>query len=283
MSNDLASGDVVQYVHRPLILLRTTNQRSTMGCKIVPYRRVSTAKQGESGLGLDAQDAAIQLYARTTGCEIIGTYTEIETAKLDTLAERPELMKAIRHAKRAQATLVIAKLDRLVRSTAAMAELKRSGVRFVACDNPHANEFTIDILVAVAAEEARKISQRTKDALAAYKAGKRVSRRVRMLYPNGVPQDVVDATAGKLGASLPQCRNLTDQARAIGIAKSAASHRARADEAYADLVDDLARWMAEGLTAQAIADRLNAEGHTTRRQKPWNRIQVTRVLARSAR
>jgi DNA invertase Pin-like site-specific DNA recombinase len=253
----------------------------TMNCKIVPYRRVSTKMQGQSGLGLDAQDAAIQAYAISTGCDIIGTYTEIETAKRDELADRPELVKAIRHAKRAQATLVIAKLDRLVRSTVAMAELKKSGVKFVACDMPSANEFTIDIHVAVAAEEARKISQRTKDALKAYKAGNRISKRIRLKYPDGVPQDVIDATAGKLGGSLPQCRTLTPETRARGIANLSASNRARADEAYADLVDDLTRWRADGLTPQAIADRLNAEGHTTRRQKPWNRIQVTRVLARS--
>lgn len=253
-----------------------------MGCKLVALRRVSTDGQGESGLGLEGQDAAIAAYSKFTGCEIIATYTEIETATHDDLADRPDLMKAIRHAKRSQAILVIGKLDRLVRSTIAMSELKKSGVRFVACDNPHANELTIDILVAVAADEARKISERTKSALAAYKAGGRVSKRIQLLYPDGVPQEVIDATAGKLGASLPQCRNLTDEGRQRGVENAAASHRERADDAYADLIPDLQRWRSEGLSMQAIAERLNAEGHTTRRQKPWNRIQVARVLERSA-
>ena len=83
-----------------------------------------------------------------------------------------------------------------------MAYLKQQRVEFVACDNPHANELTIDILVAVAADEGRRISQRTRDALAAYKAGRRVSKRVRALHPDGVPPEVIEATAGKL---VPRC------------------------------------------------------------------------------
>jgi DNA invertase Pin-like site-specific DNA recombinase len=254
-----------------------------VGCKLVAYRRVSTVKQGESGLGLEGQDAAIRVHAKTTGCDIVGTYTEVESSTYDDLADRPELMKAIRHAKRSKATLVIAKLDRLVRSTIAMAELKRSQVKFVACDNPYANELTIDILVAVAADEARRISERTKAALRAYKDGMRVSKAMKLRYPNGVPQEVIDATAGKLGGSLPQCRKLTEEARRRGIENASASHRARADEAYADLMPDLLRWRAEGLSYQKIANRLNEEGHTTRQQKAWNLIQVKRVLDRAVR
>lgn len=166
---------------------------SIMGCRLVALRRVSTDKQGESGLGLEGQDAAIAAHVKATGCDLIATYTEVESSTYDDLAERPELMKAIRHAKRSKATLVIAKLDRLVRSTIAMAALRSSGVKFVACDNPYANELTIDILVAVAADEARRISDRTKAALKAYKA-----------------------RGGLLGISLPQCRNLTDEARERG-------------------------------------------------------------------
>ena len=97
-----------------------------------------------------------------------------------------------------------------------MAYLKKLGVQFVACDNPHANELTIDILVAVAADEGRRISLRTRDALRAYRDGRRVSKRIRAMHPDGVPPEIVAATAGKLGAALPQCRNLTDEARAAG-------------------------------------------------------------------
>ena len=95
----------------------------------------------------------------------------------------------------------------------------------MACDNPFANELTIDILVAVAADEGRRISLRTKEALQAYRAGRRVSKRIRLLYPEGVPAEVVAATAGKLGAELPQCRNLTAAGRAKGVTRSAAVRR----------------------------------------------------------
>src|SRR6185312_462100 len=125
----------------------------------------------------------------------------------------------------ARARLVIAKIDRLVRSIPVMAYLKQQRVEFVACDNPHANELTIDILVAVAADEGRRISQRTRDALAAYKAGRRVSKRTRALHP-----------AGELGASLPQCRNLDGEAQRKGSQAAAAARRRQARDAYAHLI-----------------------------------------------
>ena len=171
-----------------------------MGRRIVPYRRVSTVKQGESGLGLEAQDEAIAAYCRMNDCKTVATYTEVETAKKDEMENRPELVKGIAHAKRAKAVLVIAKLDRLSRSVYVTAQLHKTGVEFVACDNPHANRMTIQILAVMAEHEALMISARTKGALAAYKAGKRVSKRIRLLYPDGVPADVVEATAGKLRA-----------------------------------------------------------------------------------
>lgn len=253
-----------------------------MGRKIVPYRRVSTAKQGESGLGLEAQDEAIAAYCRSNGCTAVATYTEVETAKKDEMENRPELMKAIAHAKRAKAVLVIAKLDRLSRSVYVTAQLHKTGVEFVACDNPHANRMTIQILAVMAEHEALMISARTKAALDAYKAGKRLSKRVRLLYPEGVPDDVVEATAGKLGASLPQCRKLTPEARARGVTRSAASRRAAAIAAVEDLSPRmLDMWSGEGLSLRAIAARLNEEEQTTRTGKPWSAMAVKRVLDRA--
>jgi DNA invertase Pin-like site-specific DNA recombinase len=252
-----------------------------MGRKIVPYRRVSTVKQGESGLGLEAQDAAIDAYCRANGCTPVATYTEVETAKKDEMENRPELVKAIAHAKRAKALLVIAKLDRLSRSVYVTAQLHKTGVEFVACDNPHANRMTIQILAVMAEHEALMISSRTKGALAAYKAGRRVSKRIRLLYPNGVPADVVEATAGKLGASLPQCRKLTPEARALGVIRSAASRRAAAIAAVDDLAPRMVQmWEEEGLSLRAIAGRLNDEEQTTRTGKPWSPMAVKRVLDR---
>jgi len=243
---------------------------------------VSTAKQGESGLGLEAQEAAIEAYREKEGGLIVASYTEIETGKKDEMENRPELLKALAHAKRSKAVLLIAKLDRLARSVYVTAVLHKAGVEFVACDNPMASRMTIQILAVMAEEEARMISQRTKDALKAYKAGRRVSKRVRLLYPDGVPADVVEATAGKLGASLPQCRNLTPEARVRGSIRSAAARKAAAIAAVADLVPEMMKmWETERLSLRAIADRLNAEEQTTRGGSRWSPMQVKRVLDRA--
>jgi DNA invertase Pin-like site-specific DNA recombinase len=251
-----------------------------MGNKLVGLVRVSTDRQGESGLGLGAQEAAIEAYREATGGTLLKTYVEVESGMHDDIESRPQLRAAVAHARRAGAVLTIAKIDRMVRSTVVMAYLKTSKVRFVACDNPYANELTIDILVAVAADEGRRISTRTRDALRAYKATGRVSRRIRAMYPDGVPSEVVAATAGKLGASLPQCRNLTPEARAKGVSRSVAARKAQAIDAYADLTPFIRELHDSGLTLRAIAARLDAEGHTTRRGKPWSPTQVSRVLER---
>ena len=244
--------------------------------------RVSTGKQGESGLGLEAQTAAIESYRAGIGGVVLKTYREVESGTHDQIADRPQLRAAVAHAKRSGSVLIIAKIDRLIRSTIVGAYLKQSGVKFVACDNPYANELTWDILVAVAADEGRRISQRTREALGAYKASGRVSKRIKLLHPDGVPPDVVAATAGKLGASLPQCRNLTESGRAKGRTRSASVRRAQAIDAYADLAPHMAELRQEGRTLREIAASLDGEGHTTRTGKPWSPTQVMRVLRRIA-
>lgn len=250
--------------------------------KLVGLVRVSTGKQGESGLGLEAQQATIEAYRHQHNGILIKSYVEIESGTHDAIEDRPQLRAAVAHARRSGARLVIAKIDRLVRSTVIAAYLKTSGVQFIACDNPYANELTIDILVAVAADEARRISTRTKEALKAYRASGRISKRIRLLYPDGVPPEVVEATAGKLGASLPQCRSLTPDGRARGQVRSAKVRAAAAAEAYADLAEYMQELRSGGGSLRAIADRLNADGHTTRRGRPWNPTQVKRVLDRAA-
>jgi len=250
----------------------------TRQCTLIGLVRVSTDRQGESGLGLEAQHADIERHRQATGCRLLHTYVEIESGGHDDVNDRPVLLDAIRHAKRTNSTLVIARIDRILRSTAAHQALKASGIRFVACDNPQANEFTIDILVAVAAEERRKIQARTKGALAAYKATGRVSKRIREMYPGGVPDDIREATAGKLGAELPQCRNLTDDGRARGNVKANQVQKAKADKFVADMKPMIEELRNEGLSYQAIADRLNSMEFKTPRGKPWRDVQVMRVL-----
>jgi hypothetical protein len=148
-------------------------------------------------------------------------------------------------------------------------------------DTPVADQESIGTEAATATSEGCGVSGRTKDALAVYKADRRVSRRInRALYPEGVPGEVVDAVAGKLGASLPECRNLTVAARIKGARSAGLAHRAQAEDAYIDV----AQWMVEmresGLTLERIADALNAEGRKTRRGAAWNKVQVRRVLDR---
>jgi DNA invertase Pin-like site-specific DNA recombinase len=226
-----------------------------MATAVIGYLRVSTKGQGESGLGLEAQRTAVESYAQQTGAKVVSWYTEVESGKL---ADRPDLARALAHARRSKATLCVAKLDRLARNVAFLSALMDSSVPFVACDNPHANRLTLHILAAVAEAEAKAISDRTKAALAAYKA-----------------------RGGKLGGELPQCRNLTPEAVARGRERAAEARAKAAAEAYADLLPILTELRGKGLSLQAIADELNAQGHTTRRGKPWNPVQVYRVLERA--
>jgi DNA invertase Pin-like site-specific DNA recombinase len=248
--------------------------------KLIGLIRVSTDKQAQSGLGLDAQTDAIEHFRAMIGGHLLRTYTEVESGMHDDVDSRPQFKAAIADALHSNARLVIAKLDRLMRSIPVLAYLKKSKVPFTACDLPNANELTIDIMVAVRAEEGRAISQRTQDALKAYKAGGRVSQRIRAMYPDGVPPEIVAATAGKLGAALPQCRNLTDEARRQGSHAAGLARTAKARTAYDHLVPLMLQLRSDGLTLQAIADRLNDLGHLTQRGCPWNPGQVKRVLDR---
>jgi DNA invertase Pin-like site-specific DNA recombinase len=251
--------------------------------KLVGLVRVSTEKQEESGLGLEGQLAAIERHRSSIDGELIEIYIEVESGKHNDISSRPKLREASDHAIEAGATLVIAKLDRMVRSVSVLVYLRDTGVKFVACDNPHVNEMIIDILVAVAAGEARMISTRTKDALRAYRDGKHTSRRIRALYPDGVPAEVLEATAGKLGAHLPQCRhNLGPAAIAKGRAESILVRQARALKAAQAIgrVIEAIRAEEVGISMEKIAARLNERERKTPRKREWTGKQVARVLAR---
>ncbi len=224
--------------------------------KSIAYYRVSTHKQGKSVLGLEGQQAAVVEYVQRQNGEILAQYNEVETGKSKT---RPQLLKAIAHARRSKATLVVAKLDRLARNVAFTSALMEAKVDFVACDNPHANKFTIHILAAVAEHEAEQISHRTKVALAAAKA-------------RGV----------KLGSARPGHWKGRESLRLAGLTKArsaaAEANRAATTESYADLVPIVRSFRARGATLQAIANEMNRMGHTTRRGKVWSRTQVSRLL-----
>jgi DNA invertase Pin-like site-specific DNA recombinase len=145
-----------------------------MPSQFVTYYRVSTDRQGRSGLGLEAQREAVARYLASVGGNLVAEHTEIETGKRN---DRPELAKALAVCRKRRTKLVIAKLDRLSRNVAFIAALMDSNVEFVACDNPHAARLTLHILAAVAEHEREMISIRTKAALAAAKArGKALGR-----------------------------------------------------------------------------------------------------------
>lgn len=136
----------------------------------VAYYRVSTSTQGRSGLGLDAQRAAVAAHLSATSNALVGEFTEIESGRADHLRNRPQLVAALAFAKRHNATLVIAKLDRLARSVLVLATLMAAGSPFLALDLPHANPLTLHILAAVAQHESEIIGHRISAALAVKKA-----------------------------------------------------------------------------------------------------------------
>jgi len=221
--------------------------------KYVAYYRVSTKRQGRSGLGLDAQRTAALGFA---GDDIIKEFKEVETGKM---ADRPELRKAIAYAKLMKATLLIAKLDRLSRNLHFISTLMETKVNFVCCDNPTANRLTIHILAAVAEEEARAISERTKNSLNAARE-------------RGV----------KLGAANPAIRKALEKVRSQEIAGKAAAkaHRERDLEGYRDLMPEIWDLRQNGFSYQAIADHFNERKIPNKEGRPWNRQIVFKLLKR---
>jgi DNA invertase Pin-like site-specific DNA recombinase len=227
-----------------------------MSRKVVAYYRVSTARQGSSGLGLEGQRAAVEAHCARTGATIAREFVEVESGCNN---DRPKLAEALAFARRAKATLLVAKLDRLSRSVRFIATVLDSGADFAACDVPEANRLLLHVLAAVAENEAKAISDRTKAALQAAKA-----RGVRL---------------GSHNAAVPA---LTPQARCKGAKVGANANHRNAIDAYRDLVPYVQKLRGQGLSLRAIAARLNDDGHTTRADKPWSAVQVKHVLQRAA-
>ncbi|MBO9511676.1 recombinase family protein [Erythrobacter sp. A6_0] len=220
--------------------------------QIVSYLRVSTARQGSSGLGLEAQRAAVAGFAAAGACTVVSEFAEVESGAKN---RRPQLAAALAACKLHRATLVIAKLDRLARNVAFIANLMDGGVEFVACDLPHANRLTLHLLAAIAEHEREMISQRTKAALQAAKA-----RGVRLGNPNGA------------AALLDGCKTAARASAAVRQAK-AARHAA----AVAPIALSLAK---DGLNNREIARELNRRGVPSQSGNGWYAEQVRRTLLR---
>ncbi|MBS0206766.1 MAG: recombinase family protein [Planctomycetes bacterium] len=222
---------------------------------IVAYYRVSTDRQGIRGLGIEAQQAAVEQYALVSNGNILAEYREAESGRK---SDRPQLREALKHARRSGAVLMVAKLDRLSRNLAFLSALMESRVDFICCDNPNANRLTLHILAAVAEDEAVRISERTKAALAAYK------RR-----------------GGVLGTQDPRCcLNRTGKGKE-GQRKAADLSHQRATAADALVITRIRELRNQGLAFRAIATALNDGGSMTRNGCNWSARQVQRVLDRS--
>jgi DNA invertase Pin-like site-specific DNA recombinase len=215
--------------------------------RFVAYYRVSTDRQGKSGLGLEAQQKAVRDYLNGGAWEMVAELVEVESGKR---ADRPKLATALDACRKHKARLVIAKLDRLSRNLAFIATLMESGVEFVAVDTPHANKLTLHILAAVAEHEREAISERTKAALAAARA-----RGTRLGTPD--PEGAVK----RMGAAL----------------------KAKATQFAANVAPIIREIRAAGYTSHnAIAGQLNARKVATARGGQWTHVQVGQILARAS-
>ena len=223
----------------------------------VAYYRVSTAQQGRSGLGLEAQQQVVRTYLDGGCWKLIGEHTEVESGKL---RDRPQLKAALEQCRLTGATLVIAKLDRLSRNVAFLAQLMDStDVQFVAVDNPHATRFTLHILAAVAEHEAAQISMRTKLALAAAKARGKVLggwRPTRRTGESRMPPGAFQAAA-------------------------TAATKAKADERAARVLPIARELRLEGMSLRQIAAELTGRHVATPRGGPWSATSVRSLLQRS--
>jgi DNA invertase Pin-like site-specific DNA recombinase len=223
--------------------------------KAIAYYRVSTLRQGLSGLGLDAQRTIVEAHVRTNAGRIVAAYTEIESGRRN---DRPQLREALRHARALGAVLLVARLDRLARNVAFTSALLESGADFVACDNPHANKLTIHILAAIAEYESELISARTKAAMAAAKKRGRV-----------------------FGAQDPRCARgwLSRTGRLTEIQKLALAERQRKAQEFRSRIVPIVRAMRQkGMGYSDIAATLNESGSRTRTGRHWTRDRLQAVM-----
>ena len=211
--------------------------------KIISYIRVSTQKQGMSGLGMEAQQKAVQQYLAEQGSDLVAEFVEVESGK-KTDKQRPELAKALEACKKHKAVLVVAKLDRLARNVHFISGLMESKVKFLALDMPEANELTLHVMAAFAEHEAKRISERTKAALAVAK-----ERGVKL------------GTAGAANLQ-PNIELRQQQAQAFAESLSGIFEGFKLRE----------------LTQRQMVAELNQLGIKTARGGSWSLLQVQRIL-----
>ena len=222
-----------------------------MGTLFISYLRVSTQKQGASGLGLEAQRNSVSTHIRQSNGEHLAEYVEVESGK-KTSDERPELRKALEHCRLTGATLIIAKLDRLSRNAHFLLGLQESRIEFVCADMPQANPLTVGIMALVAEEERKAISRRTKEALAVAKA-----KGVKLGCPQGAKH----------------LRKYGNKAGVEAI-KEGAAQRAR------ELTTTINQLQAQGIISySALAKALNERHIATARGGKWYPTTVKNLLA----
>ena len=216
-----------------------------MNTRFVTYYRVSTTRQGESGLGLEAQQHSVAHFIEGRG-EVIGEFQEVESG---TNNEREQLAKAIDLCRKRNATLCLAKLDRASRNAAFLLNLRDSGVDFVAVDMPHADKFTVGIMALVAEKERDMISQRTRDGLAAAKR-----RGTRLGNPNP----------------------------AQALKRATEAHVAKANRYSDNLLPVIREIQKAGVSSlRGIAGCLNARGFKTPRGRAFEPQTVKNLLAKA--
>lgn len=216
--------------------------------KFIAYYRVSTSRQGQSGLGLDAQRKAVSDYLSGRNGELVSQYTEVQSGSKD---DRPELQKALRQCRLTGATLLIAKLDRLSRNRRFLLDMADSSINFIAVDMPEANNFTVGLLACLADYERQLISERTTAALKAAKA-----RGVILGNPD-----------------LDKVRNTDTSAANEARITRAESHRAEVRQ----IIDEIQLDSGE-LSLRQIAAQLNEAGYRTPRGGQWHPTSVARVM-----
>lgn len=229
-----------------------TDRPAPQGPRFVAYYRVSTDKQGRSGLGLDAQREAVARHAAGCGGTVTAAFQEVESGRK---GDRPQLALALAECRLRRAVLLIAKLDRLARDAHFLLGLEKAGVEFVAADMPYANRLTIGVMALVAEEEARATSARTKAALAAAKA-----RGIRLGNPRLRPGDGATAADARAAWSASAARRAAEVLPYVQAARRAGA-----------------------ITLQELADALTARGvRTPRGGEGWRPWQVRRVLNRAS-